>query len=359
TLCSGVIPQISVIMGPCAGGAVYSPALTDFIFMVRKTSYMFVTGPQVVKTVTFENVDFETLGGADIHMTKSGVAHFAYDNEGECLQNVRRILSYLPQNHTDKPPKSENHEPPQHLVKQLDNIIPDDPQKPYNMYSVIEGVVDYNSFFEVSADFAKNIIIGFARIDGNVCGIVAQQPSVLAGCLDINASVKAARFVRFCDCFNIPLITFEDVPGFLPGIEQEHNGIIKHGSKLLYAYCEATVPKITVITRKAYGGAYDVMSSKHIRGDFNFAWPSAEIAVMGPEGAVNILYRGIKDKNTLEKLITNYRKKFANPYFAASKGYIDDVIKPSQTREIIKWALKLLETKKDTNPPKKHGNIPL
>jgi propionyl-CoA carboxylase beta chain len=359
TLASGVIPQISVILGPCAGGAVYSPALTDFIFMVRKTSYMFVTGPDVVKTVTFENVDFETLGGADIHNTKSGIAHFAYDNEAECLENVRKLISYLPQNYTENPPKSINREPPQHLINALDNIVPDDPQKPYDMYKVIEGIVDYESFFEVSKNFASNIIVGFARIDGNVCGIIAQQPSILAGCLDINASVKAARFIRFCDCFNIPLITLVDVPGFLPGVDQEHNGIIKHGAKLLFAYCEATVPKITIITRKAYGGAYDVMSSKHIRGDFNFAWPSAEIAVMGPAGAVNILYRDVKDKNLIEKLTNIYREKFANPYFTASKGYIDDIIKPSYSRQIIKWALQLLKTKKDFNPPKKHDNIPL
>lgn len=359
TLCSGVIPQISVIMGPCAGGAVYSPALTDFIFMVRKTSYMFVTGPQVVKTVTYENIDSETLGGADVHTSKSGVAQFAYENEAECLQNVRKLLSYLPLNNMEKPPTIENKEPPEHYIKQLDSIIPAESNKPYDMYKVIEGICDWNSFFEVSRDFAKNIIIGFARVNGAVVGIIAQQPSILAGCLDINASIKAARFIRFCDCFNIPLITLEDVPGFLPGVDQEHNGIIKHGAKLLYAYCEATVPKITIITRKAYGGAYDVMSSKHIRGDFNFAWPSAEIAVMGPEGAVNILYKEVKDKNKLEKLVSIYRKKFANPYFTASKGYIDDVIKPSQTREYLKWTLKLLETKKDSNPSKKHGNIPL
>lgn len=359
TLCSGVIPQISVIMGPCAGGAVYSPALTDFIFMVRKTSYMFVTGPQVVKTVTYENIDSESLGGADVHTTKSGVAHFAYDNEAECLQNVRRLMSYLPLNNTEKPPRIENCEPPEYALRQLDSIVPRESNKPYDMYKVIEGICDWNSFFEVSKEFAKNIIIGFGRINGDVVGIVAQQPSILAGCLDINASVKAARFVRFCDCFNIPLITLVDVPGFLPGTDQEHNGIIKHGAKLLYAYCEATVPKITIITRKAYGGAYDVMSSKHIRGDFNFAWPTAEIAVMGPEGAVNILYKDVKDKNKLEKLVIAYRKKFANPYFTAAKGYIDDVIRPSQTREYLKWTLKLLETKKDLNPPKKHGNIPL
>lgn len=363
-MASGVIPQISAVMGPCAGGAVYSPAMTDFILMVKDTSYMFVTGPDVVKTVTHENVTFEELGGAMVHNEKSGVAHFVAENEEHCLALIRKLLSYLPQNNMEEPPVVRCTDDPLRADEALDTIVPDSPTKPYDMKEVIHRIVDDGEFFEVHEYYAQNIIVGFARLNGRVVGIVAQQPMVLAGCLDINASVKGARFVRFCDCFNIPLITFEDVPGFLPGVGQEHGGIIRHGAKLLYAYCEATVPKLTVITRKAYGGAYDVMSSKHIRGDLNFAWPTAEIAVMGPEGAVNILYRDelaqAPDPEALrQKLVADYRAHFANPYIAAGRGYIDDVIEPRQTRARLIAGLEMLQNKRDQNPPKKHGNIPL
>jgi len=363
-MASGVIPQISAVMGPCAGGAVYSPAMTDFILMVKNTSYMFVTGPDVVKTVTHENVTFEELGGAMVHNEKSGVAHFVAENEEHCLALIRKLLSYLPQNNLEEPPLVRSTDDPLRADEALDTIVPDSPTKPYDMKEVILRVVDDGEFLEVHEHYAQNIIVGFARLNGRVVGIVAQQPMVLAGCLDINASVKGARFVRFCDCFNIPLITFEDVPGFLPGVGQEHGGIIRHGAKLLYAYCEATVPKLTVITRKAYGGAYDVMSSKHIRGDLNFAWPTAEIAVMGPEGAVNILYREelaqAADPEALrQKLVAEYRDHFANPYIAAGRGYIDDVIEPRQTRAKLIAGLEMLQNKRDQNPPKKHGNIPL
>ena len=338
--------------------------MTDFILMVKDTSYMFVTGPDVVKTVTHENVTFEELGGAMVHNEKSGVAHFVAENEEHCLALIRKLLSYLPQNNMEEPPVVRCTDDPLRADEALDTIVPDSPTKPYDMKEVIHRIVDDGEFFEVHEYYAQNIIVGFARLNGRVVGIVAQQPMVLAGCLDINASVKGARFVRFCDCFNIPLITFEDVPGFLPGVGQEHGGIIRHGAKLLYAYCEATVPKLTVITRKAYGGAYDVMSSKHIRGDLNFAWPTAEIAVMGPEGAVNILYRDelaqAPDPEALrQKLVADYRAHFANPYIAAGRGYIDDVIEPRQTRARLIAGLEMLQNKRDQNPPKKHGNIPL
>ncbi|MCS7053933.1 MAG: acyl-CoA carboxylase subunit beta [Ignavibacterium sp.] len=364
TLASGVIPQISVVMGPCAGGAVYSPAITDFIFMVRNTSYMFVTGPNVVKTVTHEDVTFEELGGADTHATKSGVAHFVYDNEVETLQNVRKLLSYLPLNYLDRPPQLEFDYQTIEDDPSLDEIIPDNPNKPYDIKKVILKVVDNQDFFEVHKNYAENIVVGFARIAGKSVGIVANQPEVLAGVLDINASVKAARFVRFCDAFGIPLVVFVDVPGFLPGTDQEWNGIIRHGAKLLYAFSEATVPKITVITRKAYGGAYDVMNSKHIRGDFNFAWPSAEIAVMGPKGAVEIIFKkeienAENPEEELNKKLQEYIEKFANPYVTAERGYVDDIIYPRETRRKIINALDLLFDKVDTNPKKKHGNIPL
>lgn len=364
TLASGVIPQISVILGPCAGGAVYSPAITDFVFMVRNTSYMFVTGPNVVKTVTHEDVTFEELGGADTHAIKSGVAHFVFDSEIETLQNVRKLLSYLPLNFMDQAPKVEFDV--NELVEEpkLDLIIPDNPNKPYDIKEVISLIVDNSELFEVHKDFAENIVTGFARVSGMSVGIVANQPEVLAGVLDINASVKGARFVRFCDAFNIPLLVFVDVPGFLPGTEQEWGGIIRHGAKLLYAFSEATVPKITVITRKAYGGAYDVMNSKHIRGDFNFAWPSAEIAVMGPKGAVEIIFKkeieNSKDpESELNKKLNEYIEKFANPYVAAERGFIDDVIYPRETKIKISQAFELLKNKVDKNPKKKHGNIPL
>ena len=364
TLASGVVPQISAILGPCAGGAVYSPAITDFVFMAKNTSHMFVTGPNVVKTVTHEEVSMEELGGADTHASKSGVAHFACENEVEVLQNIRKLISYLPLNNLDDPPVCEQSSSSNIAQEELDTLVPENPNKPYDMHRVINIISDKDSFFEVHADFAENIIVGFARMGGKSVGIVANQPAHLAGVLDIDSSVKAARFVRFCDAFNIPLITFEDVPGFLPGTEQEWRGIIKNGAKLLYAFAEATVPKLTVITRKAYGGAYDVMSSKHIRGDLNFAWPSAEIAVMGPEGAVEIIFKNqiaaAKDpQKETERLINEYREKFANPYVAAGRGYIDDVIKPHETRSKLITGLKLLETKVDSNPKKKHGNIPL
>jgi len=364
TLASGVIPQISVIMGPCAGGAVYSPALTDFIIMVRGSSYMFVTGPEVVKAVTHEEVTFEQLGGAAVHSEVSGVCHLAADTEADALYLIRKLLAYLPQNNMEDAPFVANGDDPLRMEEALDTIIPDDPGKPYDMKDIIQLIVDDGQFYEIHEAYAQNIVVGFARLGGHSVGIVANQPAVLAGVLDINSSEKAARFVRFCDAFNIPLVTFVDVPGFLPGTGQEHGGIIRSGSKLLYAYCEATVPKLTVVTRKAYGGAYDVMSSKHIRGDVNLAWPTAEIAVMGPEGAVNIIFR--KELSQVDdsakrraELVTEYREKFANPYVAASRGYIDDVIEPRQTRPRLINALEMLSNKRDSNPPKKHGCIPL
>ena len=363
-LASGVIPQISAIMGPCAGGAVYSPAMTDFILMVKNTSFMHITGPEVIKAVTREEVTSEELGGAMVHNAKSGVAHFAAEDEEDCLYQLRKLLSYLPQNNLEDPPFVPTDDPPDRADEELSSIIPDNPSKPYNMKDVIRHVVDDGDFFEVQAHWAPNIIVGFARLGGFSVGIVAQQPMVLAGVLDIDSSTKAARFVRTCDCFNIPIVTFEDVPGFMPGVDQEHGGIIRSGAKLLYAYCEATVPKITIITRKAYGGAYDVMSSKHIRGDISYAWPSAEIAVMGPEGAVNIIFRkeiaAAKDPQAeRERLLKEYRESFANPYVAAERGYIDDVIEPQETRFRLIEALQMLQNKRDANPPKKHGNIPL
>jgi acetyl-CoA carboxylase carboxyltransferase component len=364
TLASGVIPQISAIMGPCAGGAVYSPALTDFIFMVKGTSYMFVTGPDVIKAVTHEEVTFEELGGAMTHSAISGVSHVAADSEADCLYLMRELLGYLPQNNMEDPPFVPTSDDPLRTDERLDTIVPDSPHKPYDVKEVIRMVVDEGAFYEIHRHYAANVVVGFARLGGHAVGIVANQPAELAGVLDINASEKAARFVRFCDCFNIPIITLEDVPGFMPGVDQEHGGVIRAGAKLLYAYCEATVPKITVITRKAYGGAYDVMSSKHIRGDLNLAWPTAEIAVMGPEGAVNIIFRRelaeAKDPEARRaELVQEYRDKFANPYIAASRGYIDDVIEPRETRPRLINALEVLANKRDTNPPKKHGNIPL
>ena len=364
TLASGLIPQISAVLGPCAGGAVYSPAITDFIFMVRGVSYMFVTGPNVVKTVTHEEVSFDELGGADTHGGVSGVAHFVHDSEPECIQAIRELTGFLPLNNLDQPPERPTADPADRRDEALLDLIPDSPNKPYDVHGVIGGVVDDATFLEVQRGHADNIVVGFGRLGGNPVGIVANQPAVLAGVLDINASIKAARFIRFCDCFNLPVVTFVDVPGFLPGVAQEHGGIIKHGAKLLYAYCEATVPKLTVITRKAYGGAYDVMSSKHIRGDVNLAWPSAEIAVMGPKGAVEILFKdeiGRADDaaSATGKLIEEYTEKFAHPYAAAARGYIDDVIDPRDTRPRLIEALRTLRGKRDKNPPKKHGNIPL
>ena len=359
-LSSGVIPQISVIMGPCAGGAVYSPAMTDFIFMVNKTSYMFVTGPDVVKTVTHESVTHEELGGAATHTTKSSVADGAFKNDIIALKEIRRLFDFIPLSFREKPPVIKTNDKSDRVEKSLNTIVPKNSNKPYDMKEVIYKVIDNEDFFEIQENYAKNIITGFARIDGQPVGIVANQPLVLAGCLDIDSSRKAARFVRFCDCFNIPIITFVDVPGFLPGTKQEYGGIIKHGSKLLFAYTEATVPKITIITRKAYGGAYDVMSSKHLRGDVNYAWPTAEIAVMGPKGAVEIIFRDdLKDKKKIEQRTEEYRKKFANPFIAASRGFIDDVIRPDATRLRICKALKMLKNKFLKNPPKKHNNIPL
>ena len=355
TLASGVVPQISAILGPCAGGAVYSPAITDFVCMVRGLSYMFVTGPNVVKTVTHEEVDFEQLGGADVHAGTSGVAHFIYDSELECLTAIRTLVSFLPANNLDGSPQRACADPADRRDEELLDVVPDNPTKPYDMHDVIRRVVDDGEFLEVHREFGGNLLVGFARLGGRSVGIVANQPAVLAGVLDINASLKGARFIRFCDAFNIPLITFEDVPGFLPGVTQEHGGIIKHGAKLLYAYCEATVPKLTVITRKAYGGAYDVMSSKHIRGDYNVAWPGAEIAVMGERGAVEILYKS----DATEERVAEYRAKFAHPYLAAGRGFLDDVIDPRETRPRLIEALATLATKRDKNPPKKHGNIPL
>lgn len=359
-LASGVIPQISVIMGPCAGGAVYSPAMTDFIFMVKDSSYMFVTGPDVVKTVTNEIVSAEELGGAVTHTQRSGVADLAFENDVEALAEVRRLIGFLPANNREKPPVRPTDDPADREEPSLDTLVPSNPNKPYDMKELIFKVVDEGEFFEIAPDFAKNIITGFARIEGSTVGIVANQPMVLAGCLDIDSSRKAARFVRFCDCFNIPIVTFVDVPGFLPGTAQEYGGIIKHGAKLLYAYAEATVPKVTVITRKAYGGAYDVMSSKHLRGDVNYAWPTAEIAVMGPKGAVEIIFRAdLGDPAKIEQRTQEYRERFANPFIAAKRGFIDDVIMPHGTRRRIAQSLRWLKNKKLENPWKKHGNIPL
>ncbi len=364
TLASGVIPQISAILGPCAGGAVYSPAITDFVFMVQGISHMFVTGPNVVKTVTHEKVSFEELGGADVHSTRSGVAHFSHPTEIECLQTVRRLLSFLPSNNTEDPPVRETEDPPNRADDELLDIIPDVATQPYNMLEIIRRIVDDGEFLEVHAGYARNIIVGFGRLGSRPVGILANQPAVLAGVLDIDASRKGARFVRFCDAFNIPIVTFEDVPGFLPGVAQEHGGIILQGAKLLYAYCESTVPKLTVITRKAYGGAYDVMSSKHIRGDLNFAWPTAELAVMGPRGAVEILYRReLADAEDREALIaeleSEFRETFAHPYLAAKRGFLDDVIDPRETRARLISGLETLQNKRQRNPPRKHGNIPL
>src|SRR6184192_3613812 len=364
TLASGVVPQISAILGPCAGGAVYSPAITDFVFMVRGVSYMFVTGPNVVKTVTHEEVDFEGLGGADVHGATSGVAHFVHDSERDSLAAIRALLSFLPSNNLDEAPHRASADPPDRRDEALLDVVPDNPTKPYDMHDVIRAVVDEGEFFEVHRDYGGNLLVGFARLGGRSVGVIANQPAVLAGVLDIAASLKGARFIRFCDAFNLPLVTFEDVPGFLPGVAQEHGGIIKHGAKLLYAYCEATVPKLTVITRKAYGGAYDVMNSKHIRGDYNVAWPTAEIAVMGPKGAVEILYKGETEEAAdaaafKEEKTREYREKFAHPYVAAERGYIDEVIEPKDTRARLCAALEILRTKRDSNPPRKHGNIPL
>ncbi len=364
TLASGVIPQISAILGPCAGGAVYSPAITDFTVMVEKSSYMFVTGPDVIKTVMHEDVSKEELGGPMTHNSVSGVAHFITRDDPDCLALVRELLSFMPQNNREDPPRVESNDPMDRRDEALDHLVPIESDRPYDIKDIIHRVVDEGYFLEVQEHFAKNLVVGFARLGGQSVGIVANQPQVLAGCLDINASVKGARFVRFCDAFNIPLVTFEDVPGFLPGTQQEFGGIIRHGAKLLYAFAEATVPKVTVITRKAYGGAYCVMSSKHIRTDVNYAYPTAEIAVMGPEGAVNIVYRReIQKAEDPEKLrrdkVEEFRERFANPYIAAERGYVDDVIQPRDTRPKLIAALRMLDTKHDVNPPKKHGNIPL
>ncbi len=363
-LASGLVPQISAIMGPCAGGAVYSPAMTDFIIMVRNTSYMFITGPDVIKATTHEEVTMQQLGGADTHASRSGVCHLEADDDQGALLMVRELMSYLPPNNLEDPPFRACGDDPARRDPTLDSVVPENPNKPYDIRDIINRVVDEGHFFELQRDYAQNLVIGFARLGGQVVGVVANQPAFLAGCLDIDASVKGARFVRFCDCFNVPLVTFVDVPGFLPGIAQEFGGIIKHGAKLLYAYCEATVPKLTVITRKAYGGAYDVMSSKHIRGDFSFAYPTAEIAVMGPEGAVNIVFRGELEKADdaaaeRARLIEEYRRTFANPFKAAELGYIDEVIMPRDTRPRLITSLKMLANKRDKNPPRKHGNIPL
>jgi propionyl-CoA carboxylase beta chain len=364
TLASGVIPQISAIMGPCAGGAVYSPAITDFVVMVEGTSYMFVTGPNVVKTVTQEDVTAEELGGAHTHASKSGVSHLTARNDADALLRIRDLLEYVPQNCEEEAPRRPTSDPADRADADLDTLVPENPNKPYDMRDVIRRVVDDGRFFEIHAEFAPNILCGFAHLGGRSIGIVANQPAVLAGVLDLDASIKGARFVRFCDAFNIPLLVFEDVPGFLPGTDQEWRGIIRHGAKLLYAFCEATVPKVTVITRKAYGGAYDVMNSKHIRGDLNFAWPTAEIAVMGPKGAVEIIYRrqiaeADDPKATEDHFVEQYRETFANPYVAAGRGYVDDVIEPSHTRQVLIRGFNMLRQKVDTNPRKKHGNIPL
>ncbi len=364
TLASGVIPQISIIMGPCAGGAVYSPALTDFIIMVKGTSYMFVTGPEVIKAVTHEDVSFEELGGAYVHASTSGVAHFIADSEEDAIFIAQKLLSFLPQNNLEDPPYIPPTDDPLRMDEALNEIIPEEPNRAYDMKEVIRRIVDDGYLLEVHEHFAQNIIVGFARLGGHPVGIVAQQPTVLAGVLDIDASVKAARFVRFCDCFNIPIVTFEDVPGFMPGVAQEHGGIIRHGAKLLFAYAEATVPKLTVVTRKSYGGAYCVMSPKALRGDVNLAWPMAEIAVMGPEAAVNIIFRreiaAAEDPEAERaRLVEEYRARFANPYVAAARGYLDDVIEPRETRPRLINALEMLQNKRETNPPKKHGNPPL
>jgi propionyl-CoA carboxylase beta chain len=364
TIYSGVIPQISAIMGPCAGGAVYSPAITDFILMVDKTSYMFITGPDVIKTVTHEEVTKDQLGGSATHNETSGVAHFMAHDDAECLSMVRELLSFLPSNNIDDPPRKLCTDPIDRADAALDKIVPDQSNQPYDIKDVIQAVVDDGYFFEVQEHYAKNIVVGFSRLNGKPVGVVANQPAFLAGTLDINASIKGARFVRFCDCFNIPLVTFEDVPGFLPGTNQEYGGIIKHGAKLLFAFAEATVPKVTVITRKAYGGAYCVMASKHIRTDVNYAWPTAEIAVMGPEGAVDIVYKRELERaenraEVRQQKIEEFRDRFANPYVAADRGFVDAVIQPRETRKKLIQALEMLQTKRDKNPPKKHGNIPL
>jgi propionyl-CoA carboxylase beta chain len=365
---SGVVPQISVVMGPCAGGAVYSPAITDFIFMVRETSHMFITGPEVIRTVTGEEVTMEELGGAQSHATKSGVAHFAADSEQDCLEQVRELLSFIPQNNLELPPHVPTADPVDRMESELATIIPDQPTKPYDVKRVIELVVDDGDFFEVAPLYADNIVVGFARLDGHSVGVVGNQPRALAGVLDIDASIKAARFIRFCDAFNVPIVSFVDVPGFLPGTSQEYGGIILHGAKLLYAYAEATVPKLTVITRKAYGGAYDVMSSKHLGADFNAAWPTAEIAVMGPDGAVNIVFKreieaaaaaGRDPAERRAELVEEYKERFANPYIAAERGYVDDVIEPEETRPWLIRALQASLTKRESGPQRKHGNIPL
>jgi propionyl-CoA carboxylase beta chain len=364
TLASGVVPQISCIMGPCAGGAVYSPAITDFNVMVKNTSYMFITGPDVIRTVTHEDVSKEELGGADTHNSVSGVAHFAADSDEHALLLVRELLSFIPSNNTEDAPRVVTNDPPDRRVEALNTLVPEASNQPYDIRDAVHAVVDEGYFFEVQEHFAPNIVVGFARLGGRSVGVVANQPAYLAGVLDIDASVKGARFVRFCDCFNIPLVVFEDVPGFLPGVRQEHGGIIRHGAKLLYAFAEATVPKITVITRKAYGGAYCVMASKHIRTDVNFAWPTAEIAVMGAEGAVGVLYRreiseAADQESARRARVREFEEKFANPYVAAERGFIDEIIEPALTRKKLIGALTLLENKRDTNPPKKHGNIPL
>lgn len=364
TMASGVVPQISLIMGPCAGGAVYSPAITDFVIMVKHTSYMFVTGPKVVKTVTHEELSSEALGGAETHASKSGVAHFVADNDVEAIEIVRQLLTYLPSNNAEEPPFVPNNDPVNRADEELNYLVPANPNQPYDMKDIIKIIADKHEFFEVHKDYAPNILVGFIRLGGRSIGVVANQPAVLAGVLDIDASKKAARFIRFCDSFNIPLLTLEDVPGFLPGSDQEWRGIITNGAKLLYSYCEATVPKVTVITRKAYGGAYDVMSSKHVRGDLNYAWPSAELAVMGAKGAVEIIFKkeieSSPEPSVREaELIDEYNERFANPYIAASYGYIDDIIEPKHTRQMLIEAFSLLENKVDKNPPRKHGNIPM
>jgi acetyl-CoA/propionyl-CoA carboxylase carboxyl transferase subunit len=361
---SGVIPQISAIMGPCAGGAVYSPAITDFVMMVQDTSHMFITGPDVIETVTGEEVGFDELGGANTHASESGVAQFTAADEKEALDDIRHLLSYLPQNNVEDPPRVDPWDDPERRDEELTEIVPDQPRKPYDMIDVIDRITDEGSFFEVAEAFARNLVIGFARLDGHAIGVVANQPRVNAGTLDIDSSVKGARFVRFCDAFNIPILTFVDVPGFMPGTDQEHNGIIKHGAKLLYAFSEATVPLLTVITRKAYGGAYDVMASKHIGADVNYAWPSAEIAVMGPKGAVNVLYSDELEaaddpEQRREELIEEYREQFANPYIAADRGFVDDVLEPQDTRPQLISDLEMLRSKRKSQPDKKHGNIPL
>ena len=361
---SGVVPQVSAIMGPCAGGAVYSPAITDFTFMVKESSHMFITGPDVVETVTGEEVSFEELGGAVTHSSTSGVAHFAADDEEQALDDIAHLLSYLPQNNVEDPPRVEPWDDPERADQELNDVVPDKPQKPYDMHEVVSRVVDEGSFFEVHEDFAKNIVVGFARLDGHSVGVVANQPRVNAGTLDIESSEKGARFVRACDAFNVPILTFVDVPGFMPGTDQEHGGIIRHGAKLLYAYCEASVPLLTVITRKAYGGAYDVMASSHVGADVNYAWPTAEIAVMGPQGAVNILYRNeLEEAEDVEarrqELIDEYREEFANPYTAADRGFVDDVIEPPETRARLVDDLEMLQGKREQTPQKKHGNIPI